>query len=687
VTTFGGSFWRSQASRGSDCIRRQVSRTGIVALLAISFCCGQTPPTASKQESASAPRQSPSKPAETEKNAAQIELLETKYRFEANGDCRKEVHTRVRINNELGARQFAHLNFDFNRSFQSVELPLLRITHASGGVADILPSAITDNPHPAVVEAPAYQDVRLKSVRVLGLEPGDLLEYRIITITTNHPLAPDFWLDHSFDHAGIVTEEHYEIDLPASRKVQLHVAPKYTYTIEESENSTEARVVYRWVQANLNKSVLAGQKAQPDSKTADRSSTSSSSESDIALSTFEGWPNFSSALGRAMRVPTSPNATIAAKASELTASSTTPSERLSAIYDFVSKKVHTVDLPLDATGFRTRPAEEILSSVSAIPVEKCVLLSALATAVHIPSSPVFATTAPFSPRDLALPSAFSNVLVVSRLQKSSVWLDPAIEIAPVGVISATLRGKPALLLAPSTDIQLFENVPLTLPYASSQKVSVDSVIAANGTLTARVKYLLRGDNELLLRLAFHKAPQEKWKDVAQLLAISDGFRGEIIKVIASDPYVTTEPFQVEYEISQPQFLDWSKKPVRIPVLLPLPGLPDLPSSDNMAAGKKQIDLGTPLDIDLDATIHLPDGTTAQAPIGTSVRRDYATFSSKYSVFNAEYPSQNATLTATRKLRFLSPEISATRATDLNTFLHAVQSDQGQLFVLQPPAKK
>jgi hypothetical protein len=57
------------------------------------------------------------------------------------------------------------------------------------------------------------------------------------------------------------------------------------------------------------------------------------------------------------------------------------------------------------------------------------------------------------------------------------------------------------------------------------------------------------------------------------------------------------------------------------------------------------------------------------------------------VFNAEYPSQNATLTATRKLRFLSPEISATRATDLNTFLHAVQSDQGQLFVLQPPAKK
>src|SRR5207245_6160486 len=88
-------------------------------------------------------------------NPAQIELLETRIRFETNGDSRKEVHARVHINNELGVRQFARLNFDYNRSFESVELPLVRITHPSGGTADILPSAITDNPNPAVVNAPA----------------------------------------------------------------------------------------------------------------------------------------------------------------------------------------------------------------------------------------------------------------------------------------------------------------------------------------------------------------------------------------------------------------------------------------------------------------------------------------------------------------------------------------------------
>src|SRR5205085_10235774 len=154
-----------------------------------------------------------------------IELLETKYRFETNGDSRKEVHTRVHINNELGVHQFARLNFDFNRSFQAIEIPLVRITHASGGIADILPSAITDNPNPAVVDAPAYHDVRVKSVRILGLQPGDLLEYRVITTTTHHPLAPDFWLDHTFDRSGIVTEEIFALDLPAESQINPTINP------------------------------------------------------------------------------------------------------------------------------------------------------------------------------------------------------------------------------------------------------------------------------------------------------------------------------------------------------------------------------------------------------------------------------------------------------------------------------
>jgi hypothetical protein len=208
-------------------------------------------------------------------------------------------------------------------------------------------------------------------------------------------------------------------------------------------------------------------------------------------------------------------------------------------------------------------------------------------------------------------------------------------------------------------------------------VNVDASIAADGTLSTKVKYSMRGDNELLLRLAFHQAPKEKWKEVAQLLALSDGFRGTITHVSASDPYATTEPFTVEYEITQPKFVDWAKKPVRIPALLPLLGLPDPPAKSAARAGAaaSPIDLGTPLNVETHATLRLPVGTAVQVPIGTAVVRDYATYDSKYF-------ASGTTITADRHINFLQREVPAERAADYNAFIRAVQNDQAQELTLE-----
>ncbi len=193
----------------------------------ILFCAFGVSPARCQTPASPPPKPAPKSLEASEKGPelpARIELLETRVRFEANGDSRKEVHTRVHINNELGARQFARLAFDYNRSFQQIEFPLVRVTHTGGGTVDILPSAISDQPNPAVINAPAYQDVRVKSVRILGLAPNDLLEYRVVTTTSHHPLAPDFWLDHTFDRSGAVAEEIFELDQPASRQVQMRIS-------------------------------------------------------------------------------------------------------------------------------------------------------------------------------------------------------------------------------------------------------------------------------------------------------------------------------------------------------------------------------------------------------------------------------------------------------------------------------
>src|SRR5580704_7997427 len=207
------------------------------------------PPAAEKPAEKTVQKPSESKDANSEKVELpfQIQLLETHLRFETNGDSRKEVHTIVKINNILGAREFSRLTFDYNRGWQQVQIPLVRVSHANGGTSELLPSAVTDAPNPAVEKFPAYQDVRVKSARILGLQEGDTVEYRVITTTSKHPLAPDYWLEHTFDRSGQVLEEQYEVDLPATSRPEIRINPATPATSKETPSSREnARDVYRW---------------------------------------------------------------------------------------------------------------------------------------------------------------------------------------------------------------------------------------------------------------------------------------------------------------------------------------------------------------------------------------------------------------------------------------------------------
>jgi transglutaminase-like putative cysteine protease len=596
---------------------------------------------------------------------AKIEFLETKYRFETNGDSLKEVYARVKIHNELGVEQFARLKFDYNRSFQSVEIPLVRIIHRNGGTAEILPNAVLDNPDPAVLNYPAYRDVRVKSVRVLGLVPGDVLEYRVVTKTTHPPLAPDFWLAHSFDRSGVVHIEDFDLDLPASVKIE--ISPRTpALSVERTGQGDSARVHYHWRRSDV---------AAPD-----ESDSVDTSKLDIALGTLAEWDKLSARLASALYPAASEAPAIQKEELELTQTAKSEEEKLRAIYGFVSQKIPTVDLPLGSTGYRTRPVQEILASGYAIPEDKAALFVALARAARL-NPRIYFTFAGTDTSPVALPSRFEHLLVSAAAGTKRIWLDPTIEVAPFGMVSGKFRDKRVFRVSPllpegnSSSVYL-PRVPDDLPFHGMQKVEVNAQLDNHGTLSAKVKYTLRGDNELLLRVAFHQNPKNKWKELGQLLALTDGFRGQVSSVWASDPYATQEPFQVEYEISQPKFVDWKKEPVRIPAILPLITLPD-PAATSSSS---HIELGTPLDVDLQVTLELPPQTSAAAPAGVSVERDYASFVSKYT-------AKGETISASRQLRFLMPELPADRAMDYGAFVRAVQTDEAQDFTLQRREEK
>jgi len=669
-----------------------------IFLCAIWFAAGAV--VARGQEPASKPSETPNKQKATQKEKPdekpqlpfQIQLLETHVRFEANGDSRKEVHTIAKIINILGVQQFARLTFDYDRAFQQIEIPLVRVSHANGGTSELLPSAMTDSANPAVEQFPVYHDVRVKSVRILGLQEGDTVEYRVITTTTKAPLAPDFWLEHSFDRSGQVLEEHYELDLPTSRQIEPRIKPDAQPTSKETKGSGEDEfTTYRW------KRTYAAPKDRVDPAEVPQAATATP---DVVVSTFT-WLKMSSRLAEALLPGSKPlkemkthqqslselgrrpevAEMVREKALALTKDSENDLERMRAIYRYVATQINTVDLPLGTTGFRARAAVDVLNSGYATGEDKYVLFAALVSAVNLRADALL--TGFCDNRAIAVPSAFKHLVILTSAKERQYWLDPAVEVAPFGMILPS-EAKCGLLLrrdfaAMNEAGQEWVSMPTAPPFAAFQRVSVDASITEAGQLAAKVKYVLRGENELLLRVAFHQAPKEKWKDIATLLAISDGFRGQVTNAQASDPLESDDPFTVEYELTQLKFVDWTKKPVRIPALLPQIGLPDLPTPSAQGKTASKIDLGTPLNVQTSMTLQLPAGTTVQTPAGSSVARDYATYSSKYS-------SSMNTVVASRQIDFLKREIPGDRATDYVAFSHVVQNDQAQRFVLVPSEK-
>src|SRR5260370_27717903 len=120
-------------------------------------------------------------------------------------------------------------------------------------------------------------------------------------------------------------------------------------------------------------------------------------------------------------------------------------------------------------------------------------------------------------------SVVRHLLISTSCWKNQFWLEPAVELASLGMITPS-RKKCAFLLerffyAMDSVGHEWQTTATHLPFSAVQRVNVQAALEGDGKLTAKVHYSLLGDNELLLRVAFHQSPKNKWKDLAQILSL------------------------------------------------------------------------------------------------------------------------------------------------------------------------
>jgi tetratricopeptide (TPR) repeat protein len=597
-----------------------------------------------------------------------VEQYKSIYRFENDGTGRKETIARIRVQSEAGVQQWGQIQVGYNSADERVEIAYVRVIKADGTVVKAGDDAVQDLSAPLEQQAPVYTDYRQKHITVPGLRPGEVLEYDIVTVI-HTALAPgQFWADYDFDKTNIDLDEEVEVDVPASRAIKLKNTPEMNPTISE----TNGRRVYHWTNSHLER--------EDDQKNKDKDKDKKKKKKhpederpDIQLTSFVSWEQIGLWYAGLEKDRRAPSPEVRAKAEELTKGLNNDLDKVEALYDYVAKNFRYVSLSLGLGRYQPHASGDVLHNQYGDCKDKHTLLASLLEAEGMHASSVLINSSRKLDPDVPSPSQFDHVITMLPMTTphEEVWMDTTSEVAPFRLLAYSLRNKLALVV-PASGTPHLEETPSDTPMPDSEISEVDGKINEIGKLEAHVHYTFRGDEELLLRSIFRRVPESQWQRVVE--NVNSGMGGDVTNLKISDPAATREAFTMSYDVSRPNFLDWSKKKSDLTLPLCQFNLPDLGDADG-EADSEPLKLGPKAEYVYKIKLELPAKYTARAPLPFSLKRDYAEY-------QATYKLQGTTFTADRMLTMRQDELPAPRAEDYEAFRHAVSSDLGQFLSLE-----
>lgn len=651
----------------------------IAVVLALSFLFG-TPFQAARAQTGTSKPQDPPAPMQRPDAAKQkpdysqeavvIEQLTSGYRYERDGTGQRELIMRVKIQSDAGMERFGQLIFPYTSANEKLDMDYVRVRKADGSVVNATASDIQDLSAPLAREAPVYTDLRQKHITVPGLRPGDQLEYRLVW-TIHSALAQNhFWVEHDFVTRGpIVLNDELTVNIPAASKVKLKTEPGYDPTVKE-ENG---RRIYSWKQAKLKRD--SDEEEKEKEKTEDEEIEEKDPEEirpHVQLTTFQSWDEVGQWYAGLQRDRVVPDDKIKVKAEEIIKGRATEKEKVTALYEYVAKNFRYVSLSLGQGRYQPHAAAEVMSNQYGDCKDKHTLLASMLAATGLRAYPVLINSARKLDVDIPSPGQFDHVISAIPIGNETLWADTTAEVAPAGLLSPRLRNKKALMVPISGPARL-ETTPAEPPFLSSELVAMEGTVDDLGKVTAHGRLALKGDSETYMRFMFRRTPKSDWKSLGFYLGMAGGLPGEVSEIKTTDPADLEKPFEIEFNVSRKDFLDWSSKKLKVP--LPFPPFSLNNFYGRTSKSKKPLEIGPPIDVSYSLKLTLPAKYQTRLPLPLKVSRDYGEYT-------ANYKLEGQTLIAERTLKLRQRELPAERLQDYQAFVAAVRSDAQQALSLE-----
>jgi tetratricopeptide (TPR) repeat protein len=591
---------------------------------------GQTTPSATQPD--------------TSKEAVVFEQMHDLVRFENDGTGVRDTTAVIRVQSQAGVQQLGQLIFGYSSASESLQVDYVRVRKPGGQVVETPASSAQDFAPDVLREAPMYSDYRERHISVVGLQPGDVLEYH--TITQVKPLAPgEFWYEHIFPKQAAAHEESMEIDIPKSRDVKLK-SPDHKYEVRDAGE----RRTYTWKITDFTPNRKRDQGDAFDE---------SYFEPDVQLSTFTSWQQVAHWYAKLQGDRVVVDDSIRKKAVELTQGATTPTEKTKRLYDYVARNIRYVSLSFGVGRYQPHLPSEVLQNGYGDCKDKHTLLETLLRAEGISSYPVLINSFRKLDAEVPSPAQFDHVITAVRLGKDEdlTWLDSTAEVAPYGLIMYQLRNKQAVL-ASDDSLAGLVRTPSDSPVKNLVVMKIDGTFTETGALDATVDMTAQGDTDVPLRAALRRVSQADWERVLDYLSKAWGLAGDVSDIHFDSLEDTSKPFHLMYHFHKDNYFAVPNSGIDFGILPPL-------LLRRLAAPPKNrpsepLDVGPAEERIYRAHIQFPSNFMVHVPSAVKMTRDFGEYSSSYQL------TRNV-LDAERRMLLKVNELPAPRRAEYESF--------------------
>ena len=601
----------------------------------------------------------------TTTEAFKFDYIRMKDRIEADGRTRRVVEMSVVLRTPPAVREFGQIAAPYVEGYGEVTFDQIRVQKPSGTTSEITDARIEDlNPF-GINDAAIPVDVRFKKLTIPRLEPGDRLSYRVTT--SQRAFVPgEASGEMRFTPVPADAPQVYELDIPAVSRLTVNVRADLGASWEVLPSEKDRLV--RRLTLNVAPPVVA-------STGLTEAQTEMLQRPDVSYSTFASWSMVGHWWWDMSRAQLKGDEVIAQQAARLTAGKATPREKVEAIAAFVSSSVRYLNVSFGAGRMQPRSAVSVLSSKYGDCKDKAGLVIALAEASGVEVRPALIHSTRVRLQDEAPgPHQFDHMIAVAILgpsEKDWLWIDPTNTLSPATMLAQSLRDKRALVVDRRGEGRMFQT-PASIPGAARRAVELTGSVDSDGLFKGRVKVTERSDSESALRASFGGGAPEQHAEMVKSWLGAPWKNARFKSVRAADSVDVEHPFWIEFEFERDVTGIESEKEWKFWV-------PDLgpvlfePSKDSTTVKPVRFDV---VESSFRASVDLPEGTTARAPLSVSLDRPFATLASRYSV-------EGRTLKSERVIRFLQPSVAREQLPAYDAFQKAADTDREQNFSIGP----